>query len=49
MEAIKNMPAAIAANFGELHFNDTKEWKGLGGAGYVYDFAFAPTSGHFLT
>ena len=33
MEAIKNMPVAIAANFGELHFNVAKEWKGLGGAG----------------
>ena len=45
MEAIKNMPAAIAANFGELHFNvakERKEWKGLCGAGYIYDFAFAP-------
>ena len=42
MEAIKNMPGAIAANFGELHFNVAKKWKGLGGAGYVYDFAFAP-------
>jgi hypothetical protein len=42
MEAIKNMSAAIAANFGELHFNVAKEWKGLGGAGYVYDFAFTP-------
>ena len=44
MEAIKNMPVAIAANFGELHFNVSKEWnwKGLGGAGYIYDFAFAP-------
>lgn len=42
MEAIKNMPAAIAENFGELHFNIAKEWKGLGGTGYIYDFAFAP-------
>lgn len=42
MEAIKNLPAAIAANFGELHFNAVKELKGPGGAGYIYDFAFAP-------
>ena len=42
MEAIKNMPVAIAANFGELHFNVAKERKGLGGAGYIYNFAFTP-------
>jgi 3-isopropylmalate dehydratase small subunit len=42
MEAIKNMPAAIAANFGELHFNNVTKWRALGITSYVYDFAFAP-------
>lgn len=42
MEAINNMPAAIAATFGELHFNNVTKWRALGITSYVYDFAFAP-------
>lgn len=42
INAIDNMPAEIANIFGELHFNKAVVWKGLGGASYVYDFAFAP-------
>ena len=41
MEAIDNMPAAIAATFGELHFNNVTKRRWLG-TSYVYDFAFAP-------
>ena len=42
MEAINNMPAAIAATFGELHFNNVTKWRSLGITSYVYDFAFTP-------
>ena len=42
MEAIDNMPAAIAATFGELHFNNVTKWRSLGTASYIYDFAFTP-------
>ena len=42
MEAINNMPAAIAATFGELHFNNVTKWRALVITSYVYDFAFAP-------
>ena len=42
MEALNNMPAAIAANFGELHFNAVVKWRALGTTSYIYDFAFAP-------
>ncbi len=39
MEAINNMPAAIAATFGELHFNNVTKWRSLGITSYIYDFA----------
>lgn len=42
MQAFDNMPAAITEIFGELNHNSATIWRGLGGAGYIYDFSFRP-------